>query len=245
MVSTRDVLLVHAFPFDARFWADQVALAPADVRLHTFDLPGFGGAAEHPAQTIDDLAEAIHSAAMGLDRFVLCGLSMGGYAAFAYWRRYASEKRLAGIVFADTKAEADTTEGKAGRDGTIKLVEAKGASAVADLLLPRLLSPDASPEIIARARQLIEAQHPAGIAGASRAMRDRPDSTALLATINVPVLGMVGDADLLTPPPLTEAIVRGVPDGRLVRIPNAGHLSNLEQPPLFTDALVQFARHAT
>jgi pimeloyl-ACP methyl ester carboxylesterase len=237
-----DVLLVHAFPFDQRFWAAQVALAPPDVRFHTLDLPGFGSAAAQPAKSIDDFAVAIQAASHGLQRFVLCGLSMGGYSMFAWWRRYAGDPRVAGLVFADTKAEADTPVGKTGRDGTIALVRSRGPTAVADQLLPRLLSPKASAETVALARAVMVSQTVEAIVGASEAMRDRSDSKDLLATIDVPVLGIAGAEDALTPPQFMETIVRGVARGRLAVLPDAGHLANLEQPEAFTNSVVTFAR---
>jgi pimeloyl-ACP methyl ester carboxylesterase len=89
-------------------------------------------------------------------------------------------------------------------------------------------------------RSMIAAADPEGVARALLAMRDRPDSTGSLAGISAPVLSIAGDEDEVTPVAGARQIADGVPDGRLVVIRRAGHLSNLEDAPAFNEALLSF-----
>jgi 3-oxoadipate enol-lactonase len=85
-------------------------------------------------------------------------------------------------------------------------------------------------------------QEPEGVSATLLAMRDRPDSSALLDTIDVPVLGLAGALDVVSPPSVVEAMVRRAPRGRFEIIEKAGHLGNLEQSQAFNGALLRFAR---
>jgi pimeloyl-ACP methyl ester carboxylesterase len=103
-------------------------------------------------------------------------------------------------------------------------VRERGVGALAEQRLPRLLSPLASREVVARTRQLMEAQGAEGGIGATLAMRDRPDARALLPGVSVPLLGIAGEADVITPPRVVETLTWNVPSGRFVALPQAGHL---------------------
>jgi pimeloyl-ACP methyl ester carboxylesterase len=80
----------------------------------------------------------------------------------------------------------------------------------------------------------------AGIVGALRAMRDRPDSTPVLRTIRVPTLVLVGADDAVTPPATAQALADAIPGARLVTIDAAGHLAPLEQPLSASRAMAEF-----
>ncbi len=81
------------------------------------------------------------------------------------------------------------------------------------------------------------------IAGALAALMTRPDSTPMLSTIHCPVQILVGDEDAITPPPLSDQMHRDMGGSELVVIKGAGHMSNMEQPGLFNDALARFLEH--
>jgi pimeloyl-ACP methyl ester carboxylesterase len=122
-------------------------------------------------------------------------------------------------------------------------LEAGGPAAIADMMLPKLLGAsthEEQPEAGQRVREIIQATRVEGIAGGIRAMRDRPDSTALLDEIGVPALVVVGQEDVLTPPADSEMMAARLRRCRLVRLPRAGHLSNLEAPREFSIALADF-----
>src|SRR5713226_362246 len=181
------LLLIHAFPLDARMWDVQVADFSDALPVVAPHLPGFGGTAgvgeimsmrSAAARCLDELDRA------GVDRAVVCGLSMGGYVAFELWRE--ARGRIAGIALANTKAGADTPEGAAGRRNLAKRLLSEGNVLVASS--PPLLSGEASDDVRDKVEKMIADQPPDSIAAASLGMADRPDSTPELASIDVPAL---------------------------------------------------------
>ena len=241
------LLLLHAFPLNARMWEGQLALAETGWRVIAPQLRGFdGGSGDPPAASVDDYAGDVIDLldALHVKQAVVGGLSMGGYVAFAMLR-YAA-RYVQGLILADTRSQADTPEGVEGRRRMLQLVQDKGPSAVADEMVPKLLGETTRktrPAVAEQVRSLALASSADAIAGAVRALMTRPDSTPLLSTIHVPTLIVVGDEDTVTPPAASEEMHRAIAGSELVRIPQAGHLSNLEQPELFTAALAAFLSH--
>jgi pimeloyl-ACP methyl ester carboxylesterase len=227
-------------------WDETIkALLPENrYRLVSLDWRGFGESeADTGVSTMEALADDVAGLmdALGMQNAVLCGLSMGGYVAFAFLRKYP--QRVRGLVLANTKPEPDDAEGKANREKVATLVEAQGVDPIADIQVPKLLSVATRqhhPEIEARVRQMIHAATPEGIAGASRGMAQRLDSTDLLPHIHCPVLVITGEQDSLMTPQKVQAYAARIPDAQFVVIPEAGHLSNLEQPARFDQALRSF-----
>jgi len=192
-------------------------------------------------QLADDVAGLMD--VLGMQDAILCGLSMGGYVAFAFLRKYP--QRVTGLILADTRPGADTAEGRANRENVARVAETQGTGAIANLQLPKLISENTRqqhPEVEARIRQMINAATPQGIAAASRGMAQRADSTDLLAAITCPTLVLVGEQDVLTPPNVAQDYASNIPNAQFVVIPNAGHLSNLEQQEAFLQALSGFLR---
>ncbi|MEP6592366.1 MAG: alpha/beta fold hydrolase [Acidobacteriota bacterium] len=242
------VVLLHAFPLNAEMWRPQLEQVPQGWRFIAPDLRGFGpNAAIAPGgsapPTMDDFSDDVSGLmdALEIPEATIGGLSMGGYVAFALCRR--APERFTGIVLADTRPQADTAEGRDGRRKLIELVRTSGAGAVADQMLPKLLgetSQASRPEVVEEVRRMIESAPVEAIAGALEAMLGRPDSTPELATIGWPALIVVGAEDQVTPPADAEAMQRALTRSRLVVIPEAGHLSNLEAPEMFSAALADF-----
>ncbi|BFU94145.1 MAG: putative 3-oxoadipate enol-lactonase [Nitrospira sp.] len=238
------LVLLHAFPFNRTMWARQEALA-SRFRIITIDLRGHGES-DAPAwrYSLGQYAADVQGLLdrLGVSRAVFVGLSMGGYLEFALYRHCPD--LILGLVFADTRAEADRVEQVKWRFDLAQRTAAVGPSAVIDDMLPKLLSPKAygrRPDLVEEVRAIIAAAPVHGIVGDLTAMAERPDSSELLSTIARPVLVIVGEDDVLTPPADAERIARGIPGARLVTIPDAGHLSNMEQPDLFNQALTEFA----
>jgi pimeloyl-ACP methyl ester carboxylesterase len=173
-----------------------------------------------------------------IERVAVAALSMGGYVAFELYRQAPGLFR--GIALCDTRAGADSEEGKAGREKFAKTAIEKGLSWVADEMLPKLLRPEPDPAIVKEVRSLVSGGTPAGIAAAQRGMARRPDSTPTLATVGCPTLVIVGEQDQLTPPAESEKMAKAVKGAKLVKVPNAGHLSNIENPEAFNAALTVF-----
>jgi len=239
------LLLVHGFPLDRRLWAAQANAFAAVARVITPDLRAHGKSEVVPGpftmeQHADDLAALLDH--LKIRRAVLAGLSMGGYVAFAFWRRHPD--RVQGLILADTRAEPDSVAAQAGRDAAMIRVQQSGAAAYADEMLPRLLAPGslANVKIAAPARKMMAEQPVDGIVGALGGLRDRSDSRATLSTITVPTLVVVGEADVITPPTDGQAMAALIPGARLAVIPQAGHLSPLENPRAFNAAVRAFLR---
>lgn len=239
------IVLLHGFPLDGRMWAGQIESLLASHRVIAPDFRGFGQSPPSGPFTMEALADDVHALAQHLKAtpFVLAGLSMGGYVALAYARKYAADLR--GLILLDTKAEADTAEGREGRGKMIQLVREKGSAAVGDAMQPRLLPPDAiksRPRVVKRLREMTDGTPAITIENALVAMRDRPDQTEMLGAIAAPTLVITGDADAITPPAMCEAMQRKIPKSQLVIIKGAGHMTTMEQPEQVNAAMAGFLR---
>jgi 3-oxoadipate enol-lactonase len=238
------ILFIHGYPLDHAVWEHQVAhldgwlrIAPDLRGMGRSDAPDLGYSMTTYA---DDLLALLD--ALGVARAVLCGISMGGYIAFEILRR--APERVRGAVLINTRAEADTAEGRKARDSAASQAREGGAAAVAAAMLPRLLAPDApreNPALVDRLRQMIEATPLPGILGALGAIRDRPDSLPLLPTLQgVPVLVVAGADDQITPRDRAKAMADAIPGAQLLVLPGVGHLSPVECPEAVTAALADF-----
>jgi len=247
--SGRTCILLHAFPLSADQWLPQLSRVPPGWRLVAPDVRGFRGMGEaYQDVGLDSATMATHAADvlqlmnhLDVDRAVVGGLSMGGYITLAVAR--AAAGRLEGIVLADTKAGADSTEGQAARDVMIAKVLAEGVGAIADQMLPKLLgatTQQEQPDLTDAVRTIILRNSPEAVASAVRAMKTRPDSTPDLAGITCPALVICGTEDVLTPPAESAAMAEALPSAQAVFIPKAGHVSNLEAPLAFNEALYAF-----
>jgi len=228
-------------------WEPQFTLAAHGWRIIAPELRGFGDGKSDPATTsIDDYAgdtidllDALH-----VEAAVICGLSMGGYTTLAMFRH--APRYFQAMVLADTKSAGDSAEAVAGRKSMQQLVRDKGQAAVAEALLPRLVGETTKlgrPDVVEHLRRQITGNSVEAITGALQALMTRPDSTPMLSSIHCPVQILVGDEDVLTPPALSEQLHRDIPGSELVVITGAGHMSNMEQPELFNDALARFLEH--
>jgi pimeloyl-ACP methyl ester carboxylesterase len=240
--AARTLVLLHAFPLGAEMWRPQLQAAPEGWRVVAPDLAGFGGTADHSGRpSIDDFAHDLDDLAhhLGLRHFVLGGLSMGGYAVFAYLRLNPS--RVKGILLADTKSGADTPQARDGRQKMLDLVASKGVAGVADEMVPKLVGPTTqrvAVGTVSHVRAMIEANSAEGVSRSIQRLRDRPDATPQLARANIPALVIVGEEDGITPVAEARAMANALPEATLAVLPGAGHLSNLEAPDGFHAALL-------
>jgi pimeloyl-ACP methyl ester carboxylesterase len=241
----KTLVLVHGFPLDSRMWDGQrEALADA-ARVIAVDLKGFGKSNSNEPFTINSQAQTLHEALAQINALpcILCGLSMGGYIALAFARKFP--KDLQALMLVDTRAEGDTTEGKANRDKMIELVRKDGSTAVADQMMGKMLSPDTvqhRPQVVRELRDIMENCPPRTIENALVALRDRDDQTSLLPSIAVPTLILVGQDDAITPPAVAEAMHHSIPNSQLQIIQGAGHMSPMEQPEQVTQAMRRFVQ---
>jgi 3-oxoadipate enol-lactonase len=258
------VVFVHGFPFRGAAWTPQLAALPDGWRGLALDLRGFGDTPltarpgvvptgrriggrivrdDEPVLTMgrlaQDVADLIASETDG--SAVVCGLSMGGYVALELWRRHPDTLRA--LVLADTRAGADSDEGRENRLRMAQTVRRDGVAPVASALVPDLLCPSTlgdRPTVVADVRDMILDTPPETIVAALAGMAARHDSTHMLPSIAVPTLVIAGEEDVLTPPSESRAMADAIPDATLTLIPHAGHLSNMENPDEFNAALARF-----
>jgi len=239
------IVFLHAFPLNRTMWATQERLLSLQFRIITIDLRGHGES-DAPLwrytleQSTDDVRALLDH--LEIQRALFVGLSMGGYILFAFYRKYAA--RVKGLILADTKAQADTEEGKNGRLQLAQIAYKKGPPAIADIMIPKLLSPttiQTNPDLVQQVRAMIESTQISGIAGDLMAMAERPDTVPLLSQITCPTQIIVGELDLATPPSDAKLMAEQIPHAHLTIIPNAAHLANLEQPETFNQIVSAFA----
>lgn len=226
------LLLLHAFPLDARMWEGQVpVLEQAGYEVIAPNLPG-----TEPDASLPSWAGRILELLPG--DFIPVGISMGGYLAFELWRQ--APKRIPALVLADTRANADDEEGRSARNETIRRLREDGFDAFWEGLVPKLFSDGASEDVVERTRAIAAEQPIESLVASVEAMRDRLDSTSTLADVDAPALVLVGEHDVLTPPLAAREIVSGLVEGRYVELSGAGHLSPVERPAEFNEELLLF-----
>lgn len=228
------LLLLHAFPLDRRMWEPVAERLTQRARLITVDCRGLGESSGISSIEgwADDSARLL--ARLGVERAVVGGLSMGGYSALAFARRHPN--RLAGLLLADTRAGVDSDEARANRDKSIGRVAREGVRRYTEEMAAKLVAKE-SQAARDMAAAIGGAQTVTGIAGALAALRDRPDAAPGLAAIHVPCAVVVGALDTLTPPSEAQALKDAIPNATLTEIEGAGHLSAMEAPGAFAEAV--------
>ena len=242
------LVFIHGFPHNRALWSPQIGALVDHCRCIAIDLRGFGETTVTGPYSMDQYADDVAQllARLEVTRAVIVGLSMGGYVAFAFWRRYKDLVR--GLVLSDTRATADTEETKSKRYELIALAQERGSHAVAAAQITGMLGSttrENHPDIVENVREMLAAAPVEGIIGALKAMIERPDSTPTLATISVPTLVIVGEEDVLTPPKDARAMHEGIAGSRLEMIRGAGHLSNVERPAAFNHVVSEFVSALT
>ena len=234
------ILLLHAFPLNRTMWEPQVAALKDRYRVIAPDTRGFGSTTVRDTwqleQAADDLDELLNR--LGIDACAVAGLSMGGYIAFPFYSKFPN--RVSKLILADTRARADNEAEKRGRTEMIAALQQAGASILPDRMLPRLLKPNAAALVVKRVREIMDATSSTGAIYALMAMRDRPDMSTVLHRITCPTLVIAGDQDAVTRIEECRGMAESILDGKFVSIPEAGHLSNLENPAAFNQALLDF-----
>jgi pimeloyl-ACP methyl ester carboxylesterase len=237
------VVFIHGFPHNRTLWAPQASALVDQARCIAPDLRGFGETPAAPPYSVDQYADDVVALldALAVDRAVVAGLSMGGYVAFALWRRHRA--RVRALVLADTRAGADDEEARGRRRALIRLAREQGSGAVADAQIGGMVGKttrEQRPEVEAAVRRMLASASVDGIVGALEAMLARPDSTPTLATIDVPTLIVVGAEDVLTPAKEARAMHAAIPGSRLEVLAGAGHVSNFERPAAFNHVTSEF-----
>ena len=237
------LLLVHGWPHDRTMWAGQVGGLATYARVIAPDLRGFGGSTVRGPYTIDQYADDLVAflESLGIAQAVVCGLSMGGYIAFSMLRRHRD--RIRGLILAGTRATADTDEARANRARLVTLIEQDGMTALASRQLEPMVARatlERQAPLAETIRRMMASVPPEGAIGALRAMAERPDSTPLLGTIDVPTLVVGGDEDSIIPPDVLGQMAASIPNSRVEILEQGGHLSPLERPAAFNHVVTEF-----
>ncbi|MCY2995848.1 MAG: alpha/beta fold hydrolase [Planctomycetota bacterium] len=239
------LLLVHGFPLDHTMWQGQINDLAKDYRVIAPDLRGFGRSLATSGeiameQFADDLAVLLDVLGV-VEQVVFCGLSMGGYIAWQFWRRHPA--RLAALILCDTRALADPPDVAQGRLATAERVLAEGVSLLPETMLPRLFAPVTfaqQPELIAATRRVMLATPSAGAAAALRGMARRHDFTSQLGEIKVPTLVVCGEQDAIATVSEMRSMAACIAGAQFIEIPDAGHLAPLEKPASVNAAIRDF-----
>ncbi|MDG9714548.1 alpha/beta fold hydrolase [Streptomyces sp. DH10] len=235
------LVLIHGHPFDRTMWDPQLATFSAARRVIAPDLRGYGASPTAPVLTdFSQFARDIEALLdeLGVESFVLAGLSMGGQIAMDCYRLFPG--RVRGLVLADTFPAAETPEGVRTRDAMADRLLREGMRGYADEVLKRMVAPYATAEVKAHVHRMMTATSPKGAAAALRARARRPDYAALLTRVTVPALVVVGADDTYTPVSDARAMHAALPDSALHVIDGTAHMPNLERPEEFDKALGEF-----
>ena len=237
------LLFIHGWPHNRTLWSGQLGGLSTHARCIAPDLRGFGGSTVRGpysmSQYADDLVALLDS--LGIDRAIVCGLSMGGYVAMAMLRHHRD--RVRALILTSTRATADTPEGREKRMRLIELVREHGVDALASRQLRAMVGETtftSRPALLESLRQLMASAPLEGVIGALQAMADRPDSTALLKTLDVPAIVIGGAEDTFTQPVELGQLAEGIPGARLELIATAGHVCAFERPAAFDHLVAEF-----
>lgn len=238
------VIFLHAFPFSGAMWNAQVEALRSTHRVITYDYRGFGQSEQGSTPvSIDLLAEDLIALQdeLNLAAPAWCGLSMGGYVALRAKELFPS--RVSKLVLADTRMEPDTDEARAKRFQTIKAVMGKGVGLFAEGFVKNVVAPETlttRPEVLQHLKSLVMANSAVGISQGLMALAARTHTGKALSENPVPILILVGEKDGLTPPAMAQAMQKEAAGSKLIVIPGAGHMANLENPSAFNVALRDF-----
>jgi 3-oxoadipate enol-lactonase len=241
------LVLVHGFPFNHAMWQAQIGEFSKTHRVLAPDLRGFGESTVTAGSvSLEDFADDIQGlllAAVVNEPIIFCGLSMGGYVGWQFFRKYRAQLRA--MILCDTRAVGDTPEAAEGRRKLADKVTTEGTQAVLEAMLPRLVSPqtvERRPQALAELRSIVLRNNPGGVAAALRGLATRPDCTSLLSTVDVPALLICGEDDAISSPAEMKAMAAAIPGAHYVEVPEAGHMTAMENPQAFNAAVSQFLR---
>jgi pimeloyl-ACP methyl ester carboxylesterase len=241
------LLLLHGFLCDSRVWRHQLAGLSDEFTVVAWDAPGAGASSDPPepfttAHYAQCLAAFLNS--IGVDRPHVLGLSWGGILAQEFFRLFPG--RIRSLVLADTYAgwKGSLPEPVYKERLATCLVDATGPpEALVAKFLPGVFTDAAPQELREEFAAIVSEFHPVGFRLMSLSSAEM-DTRTLLTTIDVATLVLWGDDDRRSPMHIAEQLSAAIPRAELVIIPNAGHLSNMEQPEAFNAHVRRFCLSA-
>ncbi len=239
--SGQTIVLIHGFCENSTCFNEQVFLLKGHYNIICIDLPGHGQSAEQSSFSIEDVAGQVNRVldVCGVEQCVMIGHSMGGYVTLAYAKKYAN--RLKGFGLLHSTANADSAERKAKRGQAIGVINEKGATFYVEQFIPPLFADGTNSELIAARQQANAKITSATLIACLTAMKNRPDSNALLSASNMPVAFIAGAKDALIPMHDMLAQAASVPVAQVTCLPDAAHMGMLENPKEVSKAIGDFA----
>jgi 3-oxoadipate enol-lactonase len=238
------IVLIHGFPFNCEMWQPQIELLEKNFRVIAYDIRGHGKSGISNGQYmieffVDDLVGLLDN--LKIEKAVLCGLSMGGYIALRTVER--NPERVKALILADTQSKPDSNEAKLKRAASIGAIKKLSVKPYAESFVKAVFTTDSLTKktaTVEKINQIIQTNSSLGICGALLALASRTDTTEALPAIKVPTLILVGENDKLTPPSAAQEMHNKIPKSEIHVIPNAAHMSNLENPDEFNKHVLNF-----
>jgi len=238
------IIFIHGFPYDSSMWEQQIEALKQTHYCISYDIRGLGKSAVGNGQfTMETFADDVFAIIddYKLERPVICGLSMGGYLSFRLLER--DQNKFKAAIFCDTKPVADNNAGKLKRCASIKKIETEGVEKFVKDFIPTCFSLGFMKREAVKFNYIIEKAalaSPLGVKGAQLAMLSRTDSVHFLPEIKIPVLVLSGEFDKMTSPEDMRAIADQIPGAAFKVIPDAGHMTPIENPDAFNKAIISF-----
>lgn len=235
------LILIHAFPTDKELWAIQKKSLKKYFRVITFDLWGFGQSSpvNGEAITMEEYADQVKQLLnqLHIQKAIIGGESMGGYITLSFLEKYPDS--VQGLILSDTQSLADTPETKQKRELVALDVIENGTSNFINGFMTKALTSQASKKTKNSLKDMLMKQDKLAVASAARGMALRHDTSNIISNSTLPMLIITGDQDALISPEQSENMHHLAKNSKLVTIKNAGHLSNLEQPELWNQEVIQ------
>jgi pimeloyl-ACP methyl ester carboxylesterase len=238
------LVFVHGAASDGRLWQPQLAALADEFTVVAWDEPGAGRSSDVPgdfglANYANCLAALIEALALGPAH--VAGLSSGGTLAQELYRHHP--ELVASLILVDTyagwKGSLPEQEVRARVAGVRQMQAAPDEEF--DPTLPGLFAGDPPAEFVPLLEQMAADVRRESLLRLLLMMAEA-DQRDLLPRIGVPTLLIWGELDARSPLTVARQFEQGIPDAKLVLIPGSGHVSNLEQPELFNEAVREFCR---
>ncbi len=241
------IIFIHGFPFSHKMWnfpGGQIDALSATNRVVAYDIRGHGesevGSGHYSIELfVDDLFALMDH--LNIPKAIICGLSMGGYIALRAVER--NPERVLGLILCDTRSEADGNEAKIRRANGIKFIQTNGMKFYAQDYVKIVFahsSFESHSDAIKTIQSIVERTAPTSIYSTLLALAARTDTTTNLPNIKCPTLILVGEKDNVTPVGASQAMKENISGSEMFVIPNAAHISNMENPVEFNKYLVEF-----
>ena len=243
---SQPIIFIHGFPYDYSMWENQINALNDDYYCITYDVRGLGesyvGDGQYTMEFfVDDLFAVIKE--LKLNNPIICGLSMGGYIALRAVER--DQDKFSGLILCDTRSDADDNAGKLKRAANLNQINTEGLIKFTDQFVANCFAeetPKEQEKMFLTVLHKTHKQDPVGVKGCIIAIMSRTDTTPFLPQIKIPALVLVGSFDKLTPPPVMRAMADKISGSEFGIIPQAGHMSPLENPDAVNDLIIGFLK---